>query len=119
MLDLRSQNSIDFHKKESKKRGNRKKLGDKEYKLSDFDFRKNEILEEIKNVMYNDLEDLVYRFQLTYDEIIDFLDLKYVPTKRTGCSLNLGVYEASEMSKTLEFILPIMWKCLLQMIILV
>ena len=42
------------------------------------------MLEELKNAEYNDLEDMVYRFQLTYDETIDILDLKYVPTKRTG-----------------------------------
>ena len=35
-----------------------------------------EILEELKNVKYKDLDDLVYRMQLTYDEIIDVLDLK-------------------------------------------
>ena len=44
--------------------------------------KKNEILEEFKNVNYNDLEDLVFRFQLTYDEIIDISDLKYIPTKK-------------------------------------
>ena len=27
--------------------------------------KKNKILEELKNAEYNDLEDLVYRFQLT------------------------------------------------------
>ena len=43
--------------------------------------KKNEILKELKNVKYNDLEDLVYRIQLTYDEIIDILDLKYISTK--------------------------------------
>ena len=48
--------------------------------------KKNEILEESKNVKYNDLEDLVYRFQLTYDDIIGVLDLKFIPTKRTGFS---------------------------------
>ena len=44
--------------------------------------KKNEILEEIKNVKYNDLEDLVFRFQLTYGEFIDILDFKYIPTKK-------------------------------------
>ena len=38
---------------------------------------KKEILEELKNVKYNDLEDLVYRMQLTFDEIKDILE-KYV-----------------------------------------
>ena len=36
----------------------------------------NEIIEKIENLKYNDLEDLVYRFQLTYDQNIDLLDLK-------------------------------------------
>ena len=44
--------------------------------------KKNKIVEKLKNVEYNDLEDLVYRMQLTYDEIIDVLNLKYIPTKK-------------------------------------
>ena len=55
--------------------------------------KKNEILEELENVKYNDLEDFVYRFQLTYDEILDILDLKYIPTRRTGFSVAPGIYE--------------------------
>ena len=60
------------------------KIGVNDYKLSDFDTKKIEIIEELKNIKYNDLEDLVYRMQLNYDEIIDILDFKYIPTKRTG-----------------------------------
>ena len=44
--------------------------------------------------------------QLTYDEIIDILDLKFIPTKRTGYSLNLGIYEVVDVNNTLKFILP-------------
>ena len=66
----------------------------------------SEILEELKNSNYNDLEDLVYRFQLTYDEIIELLGLKYIPTKRTGYSLNPVFYEVIDINKTLEHILP-------------
>ena len=43
--------------------------------------KKNEILEELRNVKDNDLEDLVYRMQLTYNEIIDVLDLNKFPQK--------------------------------------
>ena len=39
----------------------------------------------------NDLEDMVYRMQLTYDQIIDTADLKCIPSKRTGYSLPPGV----------------------------
>ena len=70
------------------------------------DTQKNEILEELRNVKYNDLEDLVYRMQLTYDEIIDILDLKYIPTKRTGNSLNPGIYEVVDLNNTLKHNLP-------------
>ena len=53
-----------------------------DYLLSSLDIFKNEILEELKIAKYNDLEDLVFRFQLTYNEIIDILDLKYIPTQK-------------------------------------
>ena len=67
---------------------------------------KNEILEEIENVKCNDLEDLVYRFQLTYDETVDKLDLKLIATKRKGFFLNPGIYEITDINKTLGHILP-------------
>ena len=40
--------------------------------------------------------------KLTYDEIIDILDLKYIPTKRTGYSLNTGNYEVIDLINTLK-----------------
>ena len=98
--------SLELHVEEVRKRGNIINIGDKEYKLSDFDTQKNEILEEIKNVKYNDLKDLVYRMQLTYNEIIDILDLEYVSTQRNGFSLNPGIYEVIDLNNTLKYILP-------------
>ena len=103
LLELRT---LELHVNEVRKRGNIIKVGDKEYKLSDFDSQKYEILQELKNVKYNDLTDLVYRMQLTYDEIIDVLDLKYISTKRTGYSLNPGNYEIVDLNNTLKHILP-------------
>ena len=76
--------SLELHVEEVRKRGNKIKIADNEYELSDFDTQKNEILEELRNVKYNDLRDLIYSMQLTYNEIIDILDLEYIPTKRTG-----------------------------------
>ena len=99
LLEFRS---LDLHVNEVRKRGKKLKIGDKEYKLSDFDNQKYEILEELKNVKYNDLEDLIYRMQLTYDEIIDVLDLKYISTKRIGYSLNNGTYEIVDLNNTLK-----------------
>ena len=103
LLELKS---LELHVNEVKKRGNIIKIGDKEYKLSDFDNQKYEILQELKNVKYNDLEDLVYRMRLSYDEIMEILDLKYVATKRTGYTLNPGIYEVIDINNTLKYILP-------------
>ena len=103
LLELKS---LELHVEEVKKRGNKIKIGDNEYKLSDFDNQKNEILEELKKVKYNDLEDLVYRMRSSYDEIMDILDLKYIPTKRTGYSLDPGIYEVIDLNNTLKYFLP-------------
>ena len=73
LLELKSP---ELHVEEVRKRGDKIKKLDNEYKLSIFDAQKNEIPKELKSLKYNDLEDLVYRMQLTYDEIIDILDLK-------------------------------------------
>ena len=106
LFQLRSQNDIDSHVQEVRKRGNQIDSGDKEYKLSDFDTSKNEILEEIKNTNYRDLEDLVYRMQVVYDEISDILDLKYIPSKRTGYSLNPGMHEVADINAILKHNIP-------------
>ena len=103
LLELKS---LELHVAEVRERGTKVKIGDKENKLSDFDTQKNEILTEIKNIKHNDLEDLVYRMQLTYNEIIDILDLEYVPTKRKGYSLTPGIYEIDDLNNTLKYILP-------------
>ena len=103
LLELKS---LELHVEEVRKRGNIIKIGDIEYKLSDFDNQKYEILEEFKKVGYNDLKDLVYRMRLSYEEIMNILDLKYVPTKRTGYSLNPGIYEVIDLNNTLKHILP-------------
>ena len=62
--------------------------------------------EELRNVKYNDLEDLVYRMRLSYDEIIGILNLKYIPAKRTGYSLNPSIYEVVDLNNSLKYFLP-------------
>ena len=44
--------------------------------------------------------------RLSYDQIMDIIDLKYIPTKRTGYSLNPGTYEIDDLNNTLKYILP-------------
>ena len=73
LLELRSQNDIDLHVEQVRKKG---LILINDYSLSSLDTFREEILKELKNGKYNDLEDLVYRFQLTYDEIIDVLEIK-------------------------------------------
>ena len=99
--------SLEFHEEEFRKRGKKIKIGDNENRFSDFDTQKSEILEELRKVKYNDLKDLVYRMQLTYDEFMDILDLKFIPTKRIGYSLNPGIYEVVDLSNNLKYILPV------------
>ena len=103
LLELKS---LELHAAEVRKRGNILKIGDNEYKLSDFDTQKHEILEELKNVKYNDLEDLLYRMRLSYDEIMDILDFKYISTKRMGYSIEHNIYNVVDLNKTLKNILP-------------
>ena len=103
LLELKS---LELHVAEVRKRGDKIKIGVYEYKLSDFDTQKYEIIEELKNVKYNDLEDLVYRMRLSYDEIMDILDLKYIPTKRMGYSIEPNIYNIVDLNKTLKNILP-------------
>ena len=104
LLELKS---LELHVEEVRKRGNKLKVGDNEYQLSDFDTQKNEILEELKKAKYNDLKDLVYRMRLSFDEFMVILDLNYIPTKRTGYSLNPGIYEVDDLNNTLKHIYPI------------
>ena len=103
LMELRSQNGIELHVEQVRKKG---LILINHYSLSSLGMFKDEILEDLKNAKFKDLEDMVYRFQLTYDEIMDILDLKYIPTKRTGYSLNPGIYEVVDLNNTLKYILP-------------
>ena len=44
--------------------------------------------------------------QLTVDEIIDILDLKYISRKGIGFSLNPSICEVFDLNNTLKYILP-------------
>ena len=103
LLELKS---LELHVEGVRKRGKKIKIGDNEYKLSDFDTQKNEILEELKNFKYNDLEDSLYRMRLSYGEVMDLLDLKDIPTKRTGYSLVPSIYEVIDLNNALKYFLP-------------
>ena len=44
--------------------------------------------------------------QLSFDEFINILDIKTFPSKRTGFTSPPGIYEVSEINKTLAYELP-------------
>ena len=64
--ELRSENSIELLVEDVRKRGTQIKIRDKENKLSDPDTRKIEINIELENIVYNNLEDMVYRMEMIY-----------------------------------------------------
>ena len=77
-----------------------------DYSLSKLGTFKIQLLEELKNAKYNDLECIVYRFQLTYDEIIDTLELKHIPTTTIGHTLPPGMYEIIDNNFMLKSLFP-------------
>ena len=103
LLELRSQNGIELNVEQVRKKG---LILINDCSLSSLDMFKDEILEDLKNAKYNDLEDLVYRFRLTYDEIMDILDLKYISTERMGYTIEPNIYNVVDLNKTLKNILP-------------
>ena len=82
--------------KEVAERGTRIKIESSDYNLAGFDHFKSEVLADIRTVKYRDLEDMVYRMKLTYDEIVDLLDLKCCSGSIVGYALQPGLYDISD-----------------------
>ena len=76
------------------------------YNLAGFDHFQSEFLSELKRVKYRDLEDMVYRLQITYDENVDILGVKYKAGSTIGYTLPLGVYEISDNNLILKSLVP-------------
>ena len=60
----------------------------------------------MKKNKYADLEDMVFRFGLTYNEIVDILDIKYIPTSTKGYTLPCGIYEIRDINFMIQSLLP-------------
>ena len=104
LLEPRSQNDIEVNVEKIRKQG---LISLTDFSLSSLDTFKNEISAELKNAKDNDFEDMVYRMQLTYDEIIDISNLKPFFHKIKSYSLNPGIYEITDVNKTLQCFLPV------------
>ena len=103
LIELRSQNGFELQVEQVRKKGS---ILISDYSLSTLGTIKNEILEELKKSRCNDLQDLVYRFQLTYDEIIDKLDLTYIVGSTKRYTLPSGIYENTDNIFVLKSLLP-------------
>ena len=64
------------------------------------------LLEELRGASYHDLEYLVYRMELTFDESMDKLDIKYFPSERKGYTLQPAIYQIGDNNETLEYLSP-------------
>ena len=102
LLVLRSENDIELHVKEVEKTGTRIKNENSGYNLAKFGHFKKENCAEFKRVKYRDLEYMVYRMELTYDENVDILDVNCVAISTTGFTLPCGIYEVSELKLMLK-----------------
>ena len=48
---------------------------------------------------------MVYRMQLTYDEIVDILNVNFIAGSANGYTLTLGIYEISDINLMIKFLL--------------
>ena len=85
LLELRPQKYFELHVEQASKKGI---ILINDYSLSNLGTLKNEILEELKSEKYNDVANMVYRVQITYDEVMDIIKLNYFPSKKQGIPYN-------------------------------
>ena len=95
-LKLRSEKDNELHVEEVRTRENQVKIGDKHYKLSDLDTRKEERIEELIIAEDNNLENKVFRKELKNHEVAEILDTKEIGSKSTGYTLRPRNYEIGD-----------------------
>ena len=59
----------------------------------------------MKSVEYSDPEDTVFRLELTYSEITEILDTKYISASSIGKNFCPGIYEVSDLNLMLKSLL--------------
>ena len=106
ILELSSENDFELHVKEVEKRGTQIEIENRGYNLAGFDFFKSEIIAELRRVKYNDVENIIYRIELTYDEMVDIFDIDYIGASTIGYTLLPGIYEISDLNLMLKSLLP-------------
>ena len=106
LLELRSENDIELFVKQVEKGGIRIEQENSGYNLAGFDYFKGERLAEFKRSKYKNLEGMVYRMGVTYDEIADILVVKKIGGSTIGYTLPPRIYEASDNNLMIKFLLP-------------
>ena len=56
----------------------------------------------MKRVKYKDIKDMVNRLELTYEEIVDMLDVKYINGTTIGYVSLPGIYETTDIKSTIN-----------------
>ena len=88
ILEIRSQIDIELHVEQVEERSTPIEIENSGYKSARFDHFKNEMPAE-----FHDLKVLVYRMELTYDELMDVLDIKYTSATSIGYTVPPGIYK--------------------------
>ena len=96
LLDFRSPSDIELPVKKAEKRSTRIERDNSGFNLAGFHHFKSETLAELKRVKNKDLEDMVYRMELPYDEIVDIMDVKIIAGSIIGYFLPPGIYEFTD-----------------------
>ena len=63
-------------------------------------------MQNYKKVKRHDLEDVVYGMELTFDEFMDVLELKYSNATSIGYTLTPGIFEIIDINLMLKSLLP-------------
>ena len=106
LLALRSQNDVEHHGKEVEKSGTRFEIENQMFSLAGFDHFNSEIFSEIRRVRYKRIQELIYIMELTFDEIVDILDMKTFAGSIIGYTLPSGVNEIFDLNLILHSLLP-------------
>ena len=106
LLEYTSEIDIAKQVKEVEKRGTRIKTENNGYNLAGFDHVKCEKLAGLKRVKYKDSQDMVSRTQLTFNEIVEVLDVKYIAGSTKGYTFPPSIYEVSDIKLMLESSVP-------------
>ena len=113
LLELSSQSDIRIDVKKVERRG---LMIVKEFFMSDFDIFEGQVIDKKK--LKNNIEDMVYWIELTYNDFVDIPNINFITPKTTGHTLLPGIYEIRDLNSMLESLFQRRWKQILQLTLL-